>query len=202
MSQERISQAQRSQEKKQQIFDVAIALFQEKGYNQTTVRDICSAAGITTGTFYNFYGDKFGLLKEFSRRILAEHDLLVHVTEAQVAAPFQTICDFFLAVSDMQDQFGKEMAREYANRAKDLLSLDSKENGVHLIARLLHRSAEAGYIGKDLNPLDTAEYLVACVMGTFSFWRDLSYGETMRNVARRMFPVFFSAVTDERIVIE
>ena len=202
MRQEHIPQAQRSQEKKQQIFDVAIALFQEKGYNQTTVRDICSAAGITTGTFYNFYGDKFGILQEYSRRLLAERDLLVNVTEAQVAAPFQTICDFFMAVSDMQDQFGKEMAREYAYRTKDLLLTDSRETGVHLIARLLHRSAEAGYIGRELNPLDTAEFLVACAMGAFSFWRDLSCGETMHSVARRMFPVFFSAVTDVQIVIE
>ena len=56
-------QAQRSLEKKNHIFNISMEMFRDQGYNQTTIRDICAAAGVTTGTFYNFFGDKFGILQ-------------------------------------------------------------------------------------------------------------------------------------------
>ena len=79
MADKHVPQAQRSQEKKRQIYETAMGMFRDKGYNQTTVRDICTAAGITTGTFYNFFGDKFGIVhaaigkKSFGVEKLAEN---------------------------------------------------------------------------------------------------------------------------------
>ena len=45
------------------IFDKAMALMSEKGFQGTTVRDICSEAKIPIGTFYNCYKSKIDILK-------------------------------------------------------------------------------------------------------------------------------------------
>ena len=45
------------------IFDKAMALMSEKGFQGTTVREICSDANIPIGTFYNCYKSKVDILK-------------------------------------------------------------------------------------------------------------------------------------------
>jgi AcrR family transcriptional regulator len=44
--------------RKRQIRDAARKVFLEKGFQQTRIKDITSAAGISTGTFYIYYKDK------------------------------------------------------------------------------------------------------------------------------------------------
>ena len=45
------------------IFDKAMAIMSEKGFQGTTVREICSHANIPIGTFYNCYKSKVDILK-------------------------------------------------------------------------------------------------------------------------------------------
>jgi len=41
----------------------ALGLFSEKGYEATSVREICEAAGVTKPTLYHFYGSKEGVYR-------------------------------------------------------------------------------------------------------------------------------------------
>lgn len=45
------------------ILQRALALFSEKGYDATSVREICEAAGVTKPTLYHFYGSKEGVYR-------------------------------------------------------------------------------------------------------------------------------------------
>lgn len=62
------------------ILQSALHLFSNKGYDATSVREICEAAGITKPTLYHFYKSKDGVyralvdgaLVEFRRTLLAE----------------------------------------------------------------------------------------------------------------------------------
>lgn len=53
----------KTSETQQIIFDAAMSLMSEKGFQGTTVREICSGAGIPVGTFYNCYKSKVDILK-------------------------------------------------------------------------------------------------------------------------------------------
>ena len=44
--------------KKQNILDAAYSLFIQKGYNSTSIQDILDEAGISKGTFYNYFTSK------------------------------------------------------------------------------------------------------------------------------------------------
>jgi TetR/AcrR family transcriptional regulator len=64
------------------ILNKARDLFSTKGYDATSVREICEAAGITKPTLYHFYGSKEGVfralvggaLETFERRLAREVD--------------------------------------------------------------------------------------------------------------------------------
>jgi len=45
------------------ILKSALELFSDKGYEATSVREICEAAGITKPTLYHFYGSKEGVYR-------------------------------------------------------------------------------------------------------------------------------------------
>lgn len=54
----------RKADKKQKVYDVSMELFLEKGYYNTSVRDIVSKLDISIGTFYNYFTNKEELFIE------------------------------------------------------------------------------------------------------------------------------------------
>lgn len=48
----------RSGERRTQFLEVALKLFAEKGYHDTSIADIIQAAGVARGTFYNYFQNK------------------------------------------------------------------------------------------------------------------------------------------------
>ena len=47
----------------ERILQGALSLFSEKGYDATSVREICEASGITKPTLYHFFGSKEGVYR-------------------------------------------------------------------------------------------------------------------------------------------
>ena len=48
---------------RQAIFDAAMALMREKGYQGTTIREICRKAGTAVGSFYSYFDGKSDILR-------------------------------------------------------------------------------------------------------------------------------------------
>ena len=57
---------------RQAIEDAARALFAQRGFHGTTLADITSAAGKSTGAFYRYFADKEDLLAELAESFLHE----------------------------------------------------------------------------------------------------------------------------------
>jgi AcrR family transcriptional regulator len=53
----------------QVLYDTAVELIAEHGYDHVTVEDICDAAAVARATFFRYFGTKAGLMLEFDRRI-------------------------------------------------------------------------------------------------------------------------------------
>lgn len=64
------------------ILQSALALFSSRGYDATSVREICEAAGITKPTLYHFYGSKEGVYRSLVDGVL--EDFRAHLS-AQLA---------------------------------------------------------------------------------------------------------------------
>jgi len=57
-------QQERSRQTRKKLVSAANRLWRAKGFNETTVRDICAAAGVAKGTFYFYFPHKEDLLLE------------------------------------------------------------------------------------------------------------------------------------------
>ena len=61
-----------SKNTKTRIIEAAVSLFGEGGYNGTSVRDICSAAGVNGAAINYHFGDKRGLYRAVLEHLLEE----------------------------------------------------------------------------------------------------------------------------------
>ncbi|HLN16686.1 MAG TPA: helix-turn-helix domain-containing protein [Acidimicrobiales bacterium] len=66
--------------RREQLFDVALQLFAERGYRATTMDDIAEAAGVTKPLLYQHFSSKRGLYLELVDSVAAE--LLAAIAEA------------------------------------------------------------------------------------------------------------------------
>ena len=54
------------QERRRAFLDVALALFQEKGYDKTTINDIINQMGVSKGAFYHYFQSKEDVIEQIS----------------------------------------------------------------------------------------------------------------------------------------
>lgn len=81
------SQNQELPETKRKIVDAGMTLMRQRGFNATTVDDICSAAGVTKGGFFHYFKSKDEIAKA---AVTHFHE---QKTKNYEAAPFRTLAN-------------------------------------------------------------------------------------------------------------
>lgn len=74
------------------LLDAALQLFNDRGYDEVTVEEICELAEVSRATFFRYYGSKAGLVTEINRRLADQ------VREQLAAMPDATATDRLFAV--------------------------------------------------------------------------------------------------------
>ena len=62
----------KAEETREKILDTALRLFRERGFDETTMRDIASEAGVATGAAYYYFHSKEDFVMGFYRRTAEE----------------------------------------------------------------------------------------------------------------------------------
>jgi AcrR family transcriptional regulator len=84
---------------RQRIIDTALHLFATKGYEQTTMRDIATAAGCSLGLAYRYFASKEDLVLELYRWLAVQLEELVSLLPAvSIADRFQHLMRALLEV--------------------------------------------------------------------------------------------------------
>lgn len=108
--------ASRGDQTKQRIVEAALRLFEERGYERTTMRAVAAEAGVSLGSAYYYFDSKEHLVQGFYDRVQALHreetdrrlagrtafgDRLLATLEAfvDVARPYHPFADKFFAVA-------------------------------------------------------------------------------------------------------
>src|SRR5438105_1656564 len=67
----------KAEETRERIVDAALELFREKGFDETTMRDIAASADVATGAAYYYFRSKEELVMAFYARTSEEARVLV-----------------------------------------------------------------------------------------------------------------------------
>jgi|BioPla2DNA2_1021312.scaffolds.fasta_scaffold05150_7 TetR/AcrR family fatty acid metabolism transcriptional regulator len=97
----------KGQQTREKIFRVALGLIKERGYEETTLVDICKGAGIASGTFYHHFTSKQDILVEYVKE--ESRDLMNYYQ----SLPKESYGQAFLQVMDYQALYFERKGTEF-----------------------------------------------------------------------------------------
>jgi len=121
------------------LLEVALRLFAEKGYAQTSTREVCVAAGVNPASIHYYFGDKAGLYR------------------AVYLEPIQQLMVAALDVASAGEAFEATMRRTYDAFLAPLKQSDEKT--IQILKLHFREQAEpTGLVGKEVVSVATAHF--------------------------------------------
>ena len=133
-----------SKEKKR-IFDVALALMEELGYDNLNIRKICEEADISIGKFYRYFQSKQEILSFFYKQLESTFRDKVDDQLENLDIQDQLI-QFYVWFNGYISSFGIEFVKNFFNTQNPLLNTHVYNNEIIIITDdLLIRAIQDGY---------------------------------------------------------
>jgi len=170
MSGTKTSRRQQADATKRRIFDCALKLLMERGYENITIRDIVTAANVSIGSFYHYYSSKLDVFFE---------------TYSIADSYFETLVSSEIEGRSFQEKF-RLFFRHYAIYASSVTGLaltkllytsDNKcfdrgsSAGMHrVLIELLEEGIRDGYIAGVSSAEELAQFYLIAIRGLVYNW--------------------------------
>lgn len=156
---------------KQRIIETACALFQEKGYDDVTVSDICAACGITKTTFYYHLKSKEEIVTQFYEAATQNlADRMLDILAAKNYWEQLMVC--FDTLVQTSTQFGPGLGSQLIiiNLREDKGTFDLRESLTRTAVLLIEKAQNAGQIRNQSSPLQLYRASAYAYMGFETMW--------------------------------
>ena len=135
------------EERRQEIFDTALRLFGEKGYEKTTIADLANAIGVAQGLCYRYFPSKEAL---FDSAIDQYAAVLAEQFAGQAQHSSLTLKEFIqkmpVGVEDKNTKYYAVFHGPQNKKFHNLLSLKTCEKLVPVVEELLQKAVQAGEV--------------------------------------------------------
>ncbi len=160
-------------ERRERLYEAALALFRSQGYEATTVDQITRRAGLAKGTFFNYFPTKDAVLRYLGARELGRLSSMVQTggNEAGSAVAKLRRLLVTLAASLERDRELVALIFRRGISVSELLAGDAGGFSLQPMASLLIRQAQRrGEINPDLDPDLLASALDALYLQQLVRW--------------------------------
>jgi AcrR family transcriptional regulator len=200
------SPTSRGEETRQRIVDAAMRLFEEKGYEKTTMRAVAGEAGVSLGNAYYYFASKDHLVQGFYAQIQTLHEAAVRGKlgpSESLAERWLIATTAFIDVAEPYHQFAGKFFVTAADPASPLSPFSTDSAPARQASTDIMRSVvEGARIKADKRLLDELpELLWLAHMGVVLFWvHDSSPGQRRtRMLVRRVAPLMERIISLSRL---
>lgn len=177
---------------KNKIYKTAIKLMEQKGYNSMKIDDICSKAGVSVGSFYNYFKSKEDILIEIYKRGDVYFEEVVRPNVKGKGA-LENIIDYFDYYARYNEITGVDTTRQlFASANKMYISKGRIMQAV--LIDIIIKGQENKEIIKDYSPEEITEYLFIAARGVCYDWAShngsYSVREKMQIYMKRLVGIF------------
>ncbi|MET8691698.1 TetR family transcriptional regulator [Streptomyces bauhiniae] len=157
------------------ILETAMRLFQENGYDKTTMRAIAKEAGVSVGNAYYYFAGKEHLIQGFYDRIAAEHQVAVRSvleTETALEDRLAGVLTAWLDIAEPYHEFAVQFFKNAADPDSPLSPFSAESEHAREQAISVHREVLAGSKSKVSPELRDAlpELMWLSQMGLVLYW--------------------------------
>lgn len=199
------SRSEKSEQTRARILQTAMRLFEERGYDRTTMRAIATEAGVSVGNAYYYFASKEHLIQGFYDRIAVEHQAAVREVLAQerdLAGRLRGVLTGWLDIAAPYHRFAAQFFKNAADPDSPLSPFSEESTAPREAAIGIYREVLAG--AKVKADPELAELLPQLLwlqqMGLVLYWaHDRSPGcERSYRLAERTAPLAARAVALSR----
>lgn len=197
--------APKSEQTRTLILETALRLFQERGYDKTTMRAIAQEAGVSVGNAYYYFSSKEHLVQGFYDRIAAEHEAAVQPVLAgdqDLAVRIRGVLLGWLDVAEPYHRFAAQFFKNAADPESPLSPFSEDSVAARDAAISIHRRCLSGADTK-VDP-ELAELLPQLMwlnqMGLVLYWvyDRTDNAERSRRLVERTAPIVARAIALSR----
>lgn len=183
--------------KKEKIYEVAISLFKEYGYENTSIRDICKNANVTTGSLYNFYENKADILNDFKEKLIEQTHLSLKEDNINIDNPLETIIYYVTSLLSIFNDLGSEMTLNLHNHTRN--GWKDKLDSTLLLEHFISLCQKNNTMIDDLSPQDTAGAINTIIYGLIYHWCDQNGNYNILEKAKQLLPLLLSTFIKKSI---
>ncbi|AOR32489.1 TetR family transcriptional regulator [Streptomyces fodineus] len=165
----------KSEQTRALILQTAMRLFQERGYDKTTMRAIAAEAGVSVGNAYYYFEGKEHLIQGFYDRIAAEHQAAVREIldrETDLEARLAGVLTVWLDIARPYHEFAVQFFKNAADPDSPLSPFSPESEHAREQAIAVHREVLAG--SKSKVPAELRDVLPELMwlaqMGLVLYW--------------------------------
>ena len=185
--------------RREELLAIAAGLFAEKGFKNTTVRDIADASGILSGSLYHHFDSKESMVDEilrtFQEELFGQYDAIL----ASDAGPLDQLEQAVVVSFEAIDKHRDEVAI-FQNEAAHLLTFDRfgylaerNEQSRDVWLTLLRNGIEAGVLRDDLDVELTYRFIRDTVWVAVSWYRP-GGRRTHTEIARQYLSILLEGI--------
>ncbi|MEU6816458.1 TetR family transcriptional regulator [Streptomyces sp. NPDC046860] len=165
----------KSEQTRALILETAMRLFQENGYDKTTMRAIAKEAGVSVGNAYYYFAGKEHLIQGFYDRIAAEHQVAVRsvlARETELEARLAGVLTAWLDIAEPYHEFAVQFFKNAADPDSPLSPFSPESAHAREQAISVHREVLSGSKSKVSPELRDAlpELMWLSQMGLVLYW--------------------------------
>ena len=175
MEQEKLTQRkQQALDTRRKIFNTALNLIKEKGFDKVSVDDICAACGVSKGAFYHHFKSKLDIMSESESLInnMLEN-IQIHESDGSIKEKLLILMGSIL---DVAEKSGVEVTRQLTvvTTGGHYIQQENRNTfAIHtrkLIQQILTEAVEKGELSPETNKEASTEIIMTFLSGMIADW--------------------------------
>ncbi|MCA0385431.1 MAG: TetR/AcrR family transcriptional regulator [Firmicutes bacterium] len=155
-------------ETKNRIYQAAIKLMEQQGFQDMKIEEVCKLAGVSVGSFYNYFKSKNEILMEIYKRADHYFESVVaqDLTEDRTA---DKIITYFVHYAAYNEMTGLETVKQLFHPSNKLFVSKGRFMQA-LLMQVIKEGQEKGEISTELSPEDMTEFFFIAARGISYDW--------------------------------
>lgn len=164
-----------AQQTKKKLLKVALELFEDKGFQGTTVDEIIEKANSSKGAFYTHFKSKHDIFMEQFKEIDNYYeDEIAHIIEKISSYKEKLTIFFFLQMKYIEEELGWDVVRTIyeveLNTERESYFLMEDRKLYILLKEIFKKGIEAGEFREDLTPEEMLKITLRLMRGLLYDW--------------------------------
>lgn len=158
-------QAQNTHDK---IYNIAIELIESKGFENITVAEICEAANVSIGSFYNYFKSKHDILDNIFR-LADDYFLNVVSHNLNEGSSHEKIIKFFHYYGDYNLDRGIDFVKQLYTGKNNLFATKGRPMQA-VLQKIIEEGQSTGEISIDMTSEEIIKFLFIAIRGVVYDW--------------------------------